>query len=73
MLYQAKPIKEGGNAYAAAPHTYFDRTGKTLVITFTNMPNKIQAIRVVSSSFCGRTLSWMVHADTVCCQTFDEA
>ncbi len=45
-LYQATPIQEGGSVYAAAPHTYFDPSGKTLVVTFTNHPNVIQAIKV---------------------------
>ncbi|RMZ76955.1 hypothetical protein DV737_g4620, partial [Chaetothyriales sp. CBS 132003] len=43
LLYQAKPIIEGSTAYAAAPHPYFDPSGKTLVVTFTNHPNTIQA------------------------------
>lgn len=46
-LYQATPITKGGAIYAAIPHPYYDDTGKTLVITFTNAPNVIQAIRVV--------------------------
>lgn len=47
-LFQAEPIQPGGAAYAAAPQPYFDQSGKTLVVTFTNLPNVIQAIRVVS-------------------------
>ncbi|RMZ75339.1 hypothetical protein DV738_g5531, partial [Chaetothyriales sp. CBS 135597] len=46
MLYQAKPMTQGSTTYAAVPHPYLDCTGKTLVITFTNHPNTIQAIRV---------------------------
>ncbi|RMD43562.1 hypothetical protein DV735_g1577, partial [Chaetothyriales sp. CBS 134920] len=46
LLYQAKPMTEGSTTYAAVPHPYFDCSGKTLVITFTNHPNTIQAIRV---------------------------
>ena len=47
-LYQATPITAGSSIYAAAPQPYFDSTGKTLVVTFTNHPNCIQGIRVVS-------------------------
>jgi Domain of unknown function (DUF4185) len=47
-LYQAKPLTKGSSIYAAVPHPYYDTTGKTLVVTFTNHPNTIQAIRVVS-------------------------
>lgn len=49
-LYEATPITEGSSIYAAAPQPYFDTTGKTLVVTFTNNPNCIQAINVVSQS-----------------------
>ena len=52
MLYQATPITPGSSIYAAAPQVQYDLTGKTLVITFTNHPNVIQAIRVVSSYRC---------------------
>ncbi len=44
-LYQATPITPGSAIYAAVPHPYFDTTGQTLVVTFTNHPNMIQAIR----------------------------
>ncbi|RMZ88748.1 hypothetical protein DV736_g4021, partial [Chaetothyriales sp. CBS 134916] len=47
LLYQAKPITEGSTTYAAVPHPYFDHSGKTLVVTFTNHPNTIQAVRVI--------------------------
>ncbi|KAL2407923.1 hypothetical protein ABEF95_015013 [Exophiala dermatitidis] len=50
MLYQATPIlpkEKMGCIYAAVPHPYFDESGKTLVVTFTNHPNTIQAVRVV--------------------------
>ncbi|KAL9616631.1 MAG: hypothetical protein Q9160_008514 [Pyrenula sp. 1 TL-2023] len=49
-LFQATPITPGGAAYAAAPQPYFDKSGKTLVVTFTNLPNVIQAIRVASDT-----------------------
>jgi hypothetical protein len=45
-IYQATPI--GAGVYAAAPHPYFDESGKTLIVTFTNNPNLIQSIKVVS-------------------------
>ncbi|OAL40337.1 hypothetical protein AYO20_00073 [Fonsecaea nubica] len=48
-LYQATPIQPGSSIYAAVPHPYFDETGKTLVVTFTNHPNTVQAVRVVFS------------------------
>lgn len=47
-LHKQKPITNGSTIYAAAPHPYYDLTGKTLVVTFTNHPNTIQAIRIVS-------------------------
>ncbi|EXJ84844.1 hypothetical protein A1O3_05518 [Capronia epimyces CBS 606.96] len=50
MVYQAKPLlpgEENGCIYAAVPHPYFDESGKTLVVTFTNHPNTIQAVKVV--------------------------
>ena len=50
-IHYAAPIEEGSSIYAAIPHTYFDNSGKTLVVTFTNSQNTIQAIRVVSDSF----------------------
>ena len=46
-LYQATPITAGSSIYAAAPQPQYDSTGKTLVVTFTNHPNVIQAIKVV--------------------------
>jgi hypothetical protein len=46
-LYQATPLTDGSSIYAAVPHPYFDESGKTLVVTFTNHPNTIQAVRVV--------------------------
>ncbi|KIX00067.1 uncharacterized protein Z518_10994 [Rhinocladiella mackenziei CBS 650.93] len=46
-LYQATPIRQDSSIYAAVPHPYFDNSGKTLVVTFTNHPNTIQAVRVV--------------------------
>ena len=45
-LYQATPLISDSTVYAAVPHPYFDGSGKTLVVTFTNHPNTIQAIRV---------------------------
>jgi len=45
-LYQATPVTEGGAIYAAVPHDYFDKTGRTLVVTFTNHPNRVQAVMV---------------------------
>jgi hypothetical protein len=48
-LYQATPLTNGSSIYAAVPHPYFDETGKTLVVTFTNHPNTIQAVRVTFS------------------------
>ncbi|EXJ94414.1 hypothetical protein A1O1_02808 [Capronia coronata CBS 617.96] len=50
MLYQATPllpVEERGCIYAAVPHPYFDESGKTLVVSFTNHPNTIQAVRIV--------------------------
>jgi hypothetical protein len=49
-LYQATPITNGSSIYAAVPHPYYDESGKNLVVTFTNHPNLIQAVNVVSSS-----------------------
>lgn len=49
-LFQATPITKGGMVYAAAPHPYFDVSGKTLVVTYTNLPNVIQAVQVVSAA-----------------------
>lgn len=46
-LYKATSLESGGNAYAAVPHPQYDESGKTLVVTFTNMPNCIQAVKVV--------------------------
>jgi hypothetical protein len=50
-LYQATPIAAGGSIYTAVPHPHHDQTGKTLVVTFTNHPNCIQAIKIVSRHF----------------------
>lgn len=50
-LYQATPITSGSSIYAAVPHPYYDPTGKSLVVTFTNHPNVIQAINVVRAPF----------------------
>ena len=47
-LFQATPITEGSAVYAAVPHPYYDPSGKSLVVTFTNHPNTIQAIKIVS-------------------------
>lgn len=47
-LYQATPITNGSSIYAAVPHPYYDQTGKSLVVTFTNHPNLIQAVKLVS-------------------------
>jgi hypothetical protein len=47
-VHKPKPVQDGGNIYAAVPHQYFDPSGKTLIITYTNHPNTIQAIKVVS-------------------------
>lgn len=47
-VYKPTPIQEGGNVYTAIPHPYYDNSGQTLVITYTNHPNTIQAIQVVS-------------------------
>ncbi|KAJ9613216.1 hypothetical protein H2200_003158 [Cladophialophora chaetospira] len=46
-LYQATPLTNGSSIYAAVPHPYYDESGKTLVVTFTNHPNTIQAVRIV--------------------------
>ena len=48
-LHKQEPITNGSTIYAAAPHPYYDLTGKTLIVTFTNHPNTIQAIKIVSS------------------------
>jgi hypothetical protein len=48
-LYQATPITSGSTIYAAIPHPYYDPSGKSLVVTYTNHPNVIQAIKVVIS------------------------
>ncbi|KAJ9495287.1 hypothetical protein H2202_009315 [Exophiala xenobiotica] len=45
-LYQATQVTEDGAIYAAVPHDYFDKTGRTLVVTFTNHPNRVQAVMV---------------------------
>ena len=50
-LYQANPITNGSSVYAAVPQPYYDETGKSLVVTFTNHPNLIQAVKVVSLPF----------------------
>jgi beta-xylosidase len=47
-LYQATPVTNGSSIYAAVPHPYYDESGKNLVVTFTNHPNVIQAVNVVS-------------------------
>lgn len=49
-LYQGTPITPDSTCYAAIPHPYFDPSGKTLVVTYTNHPNTIQAVKVVSPS-----------------------
>ena len=49
-LYVGEPLQEGGCIYSPAIHDYFDGTGQSLVITFTNHPNVIQAIKVVSTA-----------------------
>ena len=46
-LYQATPLTNGSSIYAAVPHPYFDPAGKSLVVTFTNHPNVIQAVNMV--------------------------
>lgn len=46
-VFQATPITNGSSIYSPAPHTYYDPSGKTLVVTYTNDPNCIQAINVV--------------------------
>lgn len=48
-VHKPTPLHEGGNVYAAVPHQYFDSSGKTLIVTYTNHPNTIQAIKVVST------------------------
>ncbi|KIV80939.1 hypothetical protein PV11_08404 [Exophiala sideris] len=45
-LYQATPITNGSSIYAAVPHPYFDESGQTLVVTFTNHPNVVQAVKI---------------------------
>lgn len=50
LLYQAKPRQDGGCVYSPAVHTYYDASGKSIIITFTNHPNQIEAIKVVSLS-----------------------
>lgn len=45
-LYQATPITNGSSIYAAVPHPYYDQTGKSLVVTYTNHPNLIQAVKL---------------------------
>lgn len=47
-LYQAMPITNGSSIYAAVPHPYYDESGRNLIVTFTNHPNLIQAVNVVS-------------------------
>lgn len=46
-LYQATPITNDSSIYAAVPHPYYDESGRTLVVTFTNHPNTIQAAKIV--------------------------
>lgn len=47
-LYKATPVKkDGGCIYSPAAHDYYDPSGKTLIITFTNHPNTVQAVKVV--------------------------
>ena len=46
-MYEATPLVNGSAIYAAVPHPYYDQDGDTLVVTFTNHPNTIQAIRIV--------------------------
>jgi beta-xylosidase len=60
-LYQATPITSGSSIYAAVPHPYHDPTGKSLLVTFTNHPNVIQAIKVVCALplIVSRKLIWM--------------
>lgn len=45
-LHKAQPISKGGCIYGAVPHPYYDESGKTLICTFTNHPNRLQAIKV---------------------------
>lgn len=45
-LYRAISITNCSSIYAAAPPPYHYLTGKSLVMTFTNHPNIIQAINV---------------------------
>lgn len=47
-IYQATPITNDSSIYAAVPHPYYDESGKSLVVTFTNHPNVIQAVNIVS-------------------------
>jgi hypothetical protein len=56
-LYQATPITDGSSTYAPIPHPYYDPTGRTLVVTFTNHPNRIQAVKIVSHFPLERPLS----------------
>jgi hypothetical protein len=56
-LYQGHPITEGSTCYAAVPHPYYDPSGKTLVVTYTNHPNTIQAVKVVCQR-CNSARIW---------------
>ena len=47
-LYEAAPITNGSFIYAAIPQPFYDESGKSLVVTFTNHPNLIQAVNIVS-------------------------
>lgn len=46
-VIKIKPIQEGGTIYAASPHPHFDPSGKTLIVSYTNHPNTVQALKIV--------------------------
>ena len=55
-IYQATPITKDSSIYVAVPHPYYDESGKSLVVTFTNHPNVIQAVNIVSLRFRSNVL-----------------
>ena len=70
-LFQATPLPQGSSTYAAAPQPEFDPSGKTLIVTFTNDPNVIQAIKVVCSSSSLDYTSTFSPCTDVYLQTFN--
>ncbi|KAI9739943.1 MAG: hypothetical protein M1818_004999 [Claussenomyces sp. TS43310] len=50
-VFKATPLQENNFIYAGIGHPQFDTSGKTLVITYTNPPNVVQAIKALTFDF----------------------